>query len=98
MARESGAADVHLHALPAAKFLRADEPKFCRDRQGAGKRSKAVCEDASVERELRSEIRYAAGAAQLWRRLHREFHEGDVRALGFCGADGARTAQGARIF
>ncbi len=26
---QGGAADVHLHAVPAAEFLRADEPEFC---------------------------------------------------------------------
>jgi len=54
---------------------------------------KLYATDASAERELRSEVDTPQVLRSLWRRVYGELHKGDVRALGFCCADGARICR-----
>ena len=41
--RQGAAADIYLHALPAAQFLPADYAQLCRDRSPVGREPGALC-------------------------------------------------------
>jgi Cu/Ag efflux protein CusF len=63
LSRQSAAAHVHLHALPVTRILHLDEQQLRADRSPITTVARPVCEDTPAQRQHRSKLRLATGAA-----------------------------------